>query len=67
MTYQLQDTWAVILCFVSSMSLQINFVIVTGRACSTNRGEEKCITDIRGKTTRKETTRKTKTQVGGQY
>jgi hypothetical protein len=32
-----------------------------GRACSTNKGEEKCIYDIGGKSRRKETSRKTKT------
>jgi hypothetical protein len=36
-----------------------------GIACSTNRGEEKCIRDIGGKSGRKETTAKTKTYVGG--
>jgi hypothetical protein len=38
-----------------------------GGACSTNGGEEECMKDIVGKVRRKETTRKTKTQVGGQY
>jgi hypothetical protein len=38
-----------------------------GGACSTNGGEEECIQDIGGKARRKETTGKTKTQVGGQY
>jgi hypothetical protein len=37
-----------------------------GRACST-KGEEEYIQDIGGKARKKETTRKTKTQVGGQY
>jgi hypothetical protein len=38
----------------------------TGRACSTNGGEDECILDIGGKAKRKETTRKIKTQMGGQ-
>jgi hypothetical protein len=33
---------------------------------TSNGGEEECILDISGKTRRKETTRKTKTYVGGQ-
>jgi hypothetical protein len=37
-----------------------------GGACSTNGGEKECIQDIGGKARRKETTGKTKTQVGGQ-
>jgi hypothetical protein len=37
------------------------------RACSTNEGEKELILDIGGKSRRKETTRKTKTYVGGQY
>jgi hypothetical protein len=36
-----------------------------GRACNTNGGDEECIQDIGGKARRKETTRKTKTFVGG--
>jgi hypothetical protein len=32
-----------------------------------HEGEEDCIYDIGGKATMKETTRKSKTQVGGQY
>jgi hypothetical protein len=32
-----------------------------------NGGEEECIKDIDGKARRKETTRKTKTKVGGKY
>jgi hypothetical protein len=32
-----------------------------GRACSTNGGDEECISDIGGKARRKETTSKTKT------
>jgi hypothetical protein len=38
-----------------------------GRACSTNGGDEECIYDIGVKARRKETTRKTQTQVGGEY
>jgi hypothetical protein len=38
-----------------------------GRARSTNGGEEDCIKEIGGKARRKETTRKTKTYMGGQY
>jgi hypothetical protein len=38
-----------------------------GRACSTNGGEEECIEDIGGKARRKDTTRKTKMEGGGQY
>jgi hypothetical protein len=37
------------------------------RACSTNEADEECIENIGGKNRRKETTRKTKTYVGGQY
>jgi hypothetical protein len=36
-----------------------------GRACSTNGGEEECICVFGGKVRRKETIRKTETQVGG--
>jgi hypothetical protein len=36
-----------------------------GRACSLNWGEEECMYNIDGKARRKDTTRKTKTQVGG--
>jgi hypothetical protein len=36
-----------------------------GRTCSTNGGEEEFIKGIDGKARRKETTRKTKTYVGG--
>jgi hypothetical protein len=36
-----------------------------GRACSTNGVEGECIYDVGGKARRKETSRKTKTQVGG--
>jgi hypothetical protein len=36
-----------------------------GGACSPNAGKEKCVQVIGGKTRRKETTKKTKTQVGG--
>jgi hypothetical protein len=38
-----------------------------GRACTTNGGDEECIQDIGGKARRKETTRKTKMKVGGEY
>jgi hypothetical protein len=38
-----------------------------GRASSTNAGDEEYIEDTGGKARRKETTRKTKTKVGGQY
>jgi hypothetical protein len=38
-----------------------------GRACSTNGGEAECIEDIGGKARRKETTRNTRTYVGGYY
>jgi hypothetical protein len=37
-----------------------------GRACNMNGGEEECIKDTGGKSRRKQTTRKTKTLVGGQ-
>jgi hypothetical protein len=36
-----------------------------GRISSTNIDEEECMLDIRGRTRRKETTRKTKTKEGG--
>jgi hypothetical protein len=36
-----------------------------GRAWSTHDGEEECVQDFYGKARRKETTRKTKTQVCG--
>jgi hypothetical protein len=38
-----------------------------GRACITHGGEEECMKDIGEEARRKETTRKTKTQVVGQY
>jgi hypothetical protein len=38
-----------------------------GRVCSTNGGEDDFVEDIGGKVRRKETTRKTKPEVGGDY
>jgi hypothetical protein len=38
-----------------------------GRTCNMNGREEECIYDIGGKARRKDTTRMTKTLVGGQY
>jgi hypothetical protein len=38
-----------------------------GRAFNTNEGEEECIEDIGGNVRRKETTKKIKTKMGGQY
>jgi hypothetical protein len=40
---------------------------IKSEARSTNGSEEECTQDIGGKARRKETTRKTKTNMGGQY